>query len=60
MDIIQKDNKILRVRASEVEDPVSLKTKNIIKKMADAMFSEPDGIGIAAPQIGVSLKLFSV
>ena len=58
--IIQKDNKALRKSAEEIADIKSTDIKTLIKKMAEAMFAEPDGIGIAAPQIGVSLRIFLV
>lgn len=58
--IVQKDNKVLRMRAKEVGEVKSPAIKAIVSKMADAMFAEPDGIGIAAPQIGESLRIFLV
>ena len=58
--ILQKENKMLRQKAKQVENPEESDIKNLIKKMADAMFAEPDGIGIAAPQIGASLQIFLV
>lgn len=60
MAILQKENKLLREKAKKVDDPKSSETKALIKKMAEIMFAEPDGIGIAAPQIGVGLKVFLV
>ena len=58
--IIQKNNPVLKETAKEVRDCNSSKIKDLIKKMAAAMFEEPDGIGIAAPQIEVSLRIFLV
>ena len=58
--ILQKEHKILRKIANPVAKLDSLEIKALIKKMAGAMFAEPDGIGIAAPQIGVSLRIFLV
>ena len=58
--ILQKENKILRDSAKTVADILSLQTKRDIEKMARAMRAEPDGIGIAAPQIGISKKIFLV
>ena len=58
--IIQKDNKILRQKATSVNNPKSSEIKELIKNLAESMFKEPDGIGIAAPQIGVSLRVFLV
>ncbi|MDP3784667.1 MAG: peptide deformylase [bacterium] len=58
--ILQKENKILREKAKKVDDPKSSEIKVLIKKMAEAMFAEPDGIGIAAPQLGAGLRIFLV
>ncbi len=58
--IIQKENPLLREKSNMVGDIQSPETKKLIKKMADAMFAEPDGIGIAAPQIGARLQIFLV
>jgi len=58
--ILQKENKVLREPAREVHNIKSAKVQLLIREMADAMFKEPDGVGIAAPQIGESLKLFLV
>ncbi|OGF64337.1 peptide deformylase [Candidatus Giovannonibacteria bacterium RIFCSPHIGHO2_01_FULL_45_24] len=58
--ILQKENQILRGNAEKVANIKSAEVKALIVKMAKAMFAEPDGIGIAAPQIGVSLRIFLV
>ena len=58
--IVQKDNKVLRMEAKEVDEIKSPDTKTLIAELAKAMFAEPDGIGIAAPQIGISLRVFLV
>ncbi len=60
MDIVEKNNAVLRKKAKEVSNPLSLEVKNTIKKMAKALFNEPDGIGLAAPQIDVSLRIFLI
>jgi len=60
--IIQSENPVLRKIAKEV--PLSLITKPKIKKvisdMINALDKEGDGVAIAAPQIGVSLRIFVV
>lgn len=56
----QEENKVLRETAENVADAKSAEIKALIGKMAEAMFKEPDGIGIAAPQIGESLRIFLV
>lgn len=60
--ILQQKEKVLRQIAQEV--PVSdIKTKkvqNILKEMSNALSSQDDGVAIAAPQIGYSLRIFVV
>ena len=58
--ILQKNNPILRTEAKPIEKIKSLRTSELIKKMSEALLKEPDGIGIAAPQIGESLRIFLV
>jgi peptide deformylase len=60
--IVQKDNKILRKIASPV--PASLfgteKLKKILSDMNGALQKEEDGVAIAAPQIGLSFRIFVI
>lgn len=58
--ILDKENKILRQKNEEIKRFDAAELKLLIKKMSDAMFGEPDGIGIAAPQIGISKKIFLI
>ncbi|MEK9209571.1 MAG: peptide deformylase [Patescibacteria group bacterium] len=60
--ILQKENSILRQVAKEVavKEITSLKIKKIIKEMTDALIKEPEGVALAAPQIGYSLRIFIV
>lgn len=60
--IIQKDNPLLREKALEVniEDIKSRRIATIIRRMEKALDKEDDGIAIAAPQIGESLRIFIV
>lgn len=60
--ILQKDNPILRKIAAEVplEDIRSRKTETVIRRMQKALDREEDGVAIAAPQIGESLRIFVV
>jgi len=60
--IVQKENPILRqiaaaVRPEEIGTPAF---KRIIKEMKHAMDSQDDGVAIAAPQIGISLRIFII
>lgn len=57
--IIQRDNPILREKAKEVPlaDISSPKIQKILKEMKTLLGKEPDGVAIAAPQIGVPLRI---
>ncbi len=61
-NILQKDSPILRKVALDVpENEISSqRIKKIISKMKIAVHAEDDGVAIAAPQIGVSLRIFVV
>jgi len=60
--IIQKENPLLRKETKEVsvEDIKSRKIETVIRRMEKALDKEDDGIAIAAPQIGESLRIFVV
>jgi peptide deformylase len=60
--ILQKEDKVLRKTAEPVliEEIKSQKVKKILKDMKEALQNETDGVAIAAPQIGVSLRIFLV
>ena len=60
--ILQKEASILRKVAQEVpvNTVTSAKIKNILKEMMVALDSQDDGVAIAAPQIGYSLRIFLV
>lgn len=60
--ILQKEEKVLRRIAEEI--PVhsiqTIKIKKILKEMSESLKSQGDGVAIAAPQIGYSLRIFVV
>ena len=60
--ILQKDSGILRKIALEVhlKDIKGAKIKKVIREMNRALASQSDGVAIAAPQIGYSLRIFIV
>ena len=60
--IVQKEDEILREIAQEVpvHDITSPKIKKIIEEMKVALASQEDGVAIAAPQIGYSLRIFVI
>ncbi|MFA5841598.1 MAG: peptide deformylase [Candidatus Paceibacterota bacterium] len=60
--IIQHGEKILREKAKEVpvHEITGKEIQKIIADMKNALSKEQDGVAIAAPQIGISLRLFVV
>lgn len=62
VEIIQNGNNILRETSKEVpiESIMENKIQSIIKDMNEALDSQYDGVAIAAPQIGVSLRIFII
>ncbi|MDE2399698.1 MAG: peptide deformylase [Patescibacteria group bacterium] len=60
--ILQQKEKTLRKVAKEVllPDIKTTKIKKILKEMSVALSSQHDGVAIAAPQIGYSLRIFVV
>jgi peptide deformylase len=60
--ILQKEEGVLREVAEEVplHDITSPKIKKILKEMSASLRSQDDGVAIAAPQIGHSLRIFVV
>ncbi len=60
--IIQRDNKVLRQIAAEVPADFfnSKKLSSLIKAMNEALAEQEDGVAIAAPQIGESVRVFTI
>ena len=60
--ILQKKSKVLREKAKEVPltDIKKSKIQKILGEMSEALASQNDGVAIAAPQIGYSLRIFVV
>lgn len=61
-DIVQRENPVLRETAKTVPlaDIGGEKISKILKDMSSAMALQKDGVAIAAPQIGVNLRIFVV
>lgn len=61
-EIVQKESPILRDIAQTVKvgEILSPHIQGIIESMKNAMDSQKDGIAIAAPQIGESLRIFVI
>jgi peptide deformylase len=62
VDIIQKENKILRQIASNVlvSDITKPKIQKILDDMSKTLDGQNDAVALAAPQIGISLRIFVV
>ncbi|MEI6396825.1 MAG: peptide deformylase [Candidatus Taylorbacteria bacterium] len=62
MNIVQKEDPVLREKAEEVPvaDIGSAKIRKLIQEMRTALASQKDGVAIAAPQVGASLRIFVV
>ncbi|MBI3631971.1 MAG: peptide deformylase [Candidatus Vogelbacteria bacterium] len=60
--IVQKDNNVLRLVAKEVpfEEIGDEKLRKTVTEMMMALDKCEDGVALAAPQIGVSLRIFVV
>jgi peptide deformylase len=60
--IIQDGHKTLRMKAKRVlvKDIKSKEIQNTIAKMKQALATQGDGVALAAPQIGASLRIFIV
>lgn len=62
VEIVQEGHKALRQIAKEVpiEDITKPEIQKVLSDMSDALDSQFDGVAIAAPQIGKSLRIFLV
>lgn len=60
--IVQRNDQVLRRKARDVPVPDirSARIRSIIANMKKALASQPDGVALAAPQIGESLRIFIV
>jgi peptide deformylase len=60
--IVQQDSKVLHKIAKEVllGEIKTPKIKKVLKEMSASLLEQNDGVAIAAPQIGYSLRIFVV
>jgi len=60
--IVQKNEGVLRKDTKEIpiHEIKTGKIQKILKEMSSALLSQSDGVAIAAPQIGYSLRIFVV
>jgi len=62
IEIVQNGNPVLRKTSKDVpiSDIIKPKIQKILKDMSEALHSQDDGVAIAAPQIGISFRIFVV
>ena len=58
MEVLRFPNPVLRKKCEKVET-VDEEIKKIVRDMAETMYAE-NGIGLAAPQVGISKRIFVV
>jgi len=60
--IVQKEDSVLRQKAAEVhvKEIDTPKIRRVLADMKSALASQSDGVAIAAPQIGVPLRIFMI
>ncbi|MCX6812928.1 MAG: peptide deformylase [Candidatus Azambacteria bacterium] len=59
LKIVQESDPVLRKRAELIKNPKNPEIKELVVDMVATM-KEANGIGLAAPQVGHSLRLFTV
>ena len=62
LPIVKNPHKVLRMNAEEVlvADIASRRVRRLIANMKTTLEATPDGVGLAAPQINVPLRIFIV
>ncbi|MCK9351367.1 MAG: peptide deformylase [Candidatus Pacebacteria bacterium] len=60
LEIVKAGNSILRQQAKEVSDVLDPEIQKLIDDMEETLASEKKGVGLAAPQVGRSLRIISV
>ncbi|TSC78342.1 MAG: peptide deformylase [Parcubacteria group bacterium Gr01-1014_33] len=62
LPIVKEPNSVLRGRAQEVDakDITAKRIQALIADMRATLKNTPDGVGLAAPQVGESLRIFIV
>jgi len=58
MEIVTHPNEVLRQEAAPIEE-ITEEVRDLADKMTETMFRE-DGIGLAAPQVGIGKKLIVI
>ena len=59
-EILTKPNLILRKKSQKVIDFNARETKKTIQDLKDTLIACKEGLGLAAPQIGINLRIFAL
>ncbi len=59
-EIVTEPNSILRKKSRKIIDFKDYKTKKIIQDLKDTLIDCKEGLGLAAPQIGINLRVFAL
>lgn len=51
---------ILRQKAAKIKFPLDEKTQELVSSMSEMLISNKNAVGLAAPQVGVSLRLCAI
>lgn len=57
LEIITNPNPILRQKAKKIKDPIDPALLSLVEAMKKTLESSKSGIGLAAPQVGQSIRL---
>lgn len=62
LPIVQENEPVLRATAQPVPDSLfgTTELKKIVADMTETLGAEPDGVALAAPQVGISYRIFIV
>lgn len=59
-EIVQYENKVLRQKALEIKEFNNKDLEDILEDMFESLSSQEDGVALAAPQIGISKRIFVI
>lgn len=60
LPIIKYPNAILRLKAKNIKNPLDPKIQELVLAIKETLNRKNNGLGLAAPQVGESVKLFVV
>ncbi len=59
LKLVPSEDPVLRKEAEFIKNPLDLEVQKLIPKMFESM-EEEKGVGLAAPQVGISLRLATI